>query len=42
MVYFLYLLEDLFVFDVFANLVDRVEERCFLDPRDLKKDAELI
>lgn len=39
MVYLLYLLEDLFVLDVFANLVDRVEERCFLDPRDPKKDV---
>ena len=42
MVYLLYLLEDLFVFDVFADLVDRVEERCFLDPRDLKKDVEFV
>ena len=42
MVYFLYLLEDLFVFAVFANLVDRVEERCLFDSRDLKKDVEFI
>lgn len=31
-VYFLYLLKDLFVFTIFVSLVNRVEERRFSDP----------
>ena len=42
MVYILDLLDDLFVFIVFINFVDRVEERRLSDPGNFEKDAKFV
>jgi hypothetical protein len=42
MVYLRDLLDDLFVFVVFVDFVDRVEERCLSNPGNLEKDVKLV